>query len=67
MIDILTHSEDSNEVASVFVWFLRLDDEKLSFSTLSYFIVVVKNLSKSLSNVINFLLVHIDLQSLQNY
>ena len=67
MNDVLTHGEDGDEVAGVFVWFLRLDDEELCFSALSYFIVVVENLSESLSNVINFLLVHIDLKSMQNY
>lgn len=48
---LLTLVENHDEIASVEAWLLCLDSAKLGFTCLSYFVVVVEDVSKSLSNV----------------
>ena len=54
----LTLLDDRYQVAGVFVWLLGLNGEEFIFTGLSDSVIIVKDLSKCLSNVLEFLSVH---------
>lgn len=55
---LLTLLKNCYEIASILVWLLLLDSREIDFTSLSNIVVIAQDLSKSLSDVLEFLLVH---------